>query len=110
MTKVIIQPGICGFATTVRAVADEEEETDLTVRVATGCPSIRGMMDALGESYDAYKVCLRKPGEGPFYEYARDHFPAHASCPVINGILKCMEAEAQLALKKDVSIAFVNEE
>ena len=109
MTKVKIEPGICGFTTTVRAVADADDETDLTVRVATGCPSVKGMMEALGDSFDAYEVCLRKPGEGPFFDYAKQHFPVHVSCPVINGIIKCMEAEAHLALKRDASIAFVED-
>jgi len=109
MTKVKIEPGICGFTTTVRATADPDDETELTVRVATGCPSVKSMMEELGESFDAYECCLQKPGVGPFYEYAQAHFPVHVSCPVINGILKCMEAEAHLALKKDASIAFVEE-
>lgn len=109
MTKVRIEPGICGFTTIVKAVSDPEDETDLTVRVASGCPSIKGMMEELGESFDAYEVCLQKPGVGPFYDYAKAHFPVHVSCPVINGILKCMEVEARLALKKDASIVFEEE-
>ena len=110
MTKVRIEPGICGFTTTVRAQADPDEDTELTVRVATGCPSVKGMMEALGDTFDAYEVCLQKPGVGPFYDYAREHFPVHVACPVINGIIKCMEVEAHLALKKDASIVFENEE
>lgn len=105
MTKVKIEPGICGFTTTATATATDD--TDLTIRVATGCPSIKGMIEELGQSYDAYEVCLQKPGQGPFYDYAREHFPVHVSCPVINGIIKCMEVEAKLALKKDASIVFV---
>ena len=106
MTKVRIEPGICGFTTTVRAQADPDEDTELTVHVATGCPSVKGMMEALGDTFDAYEVCLRKPGQGPFFDYAQEHFPVHVSCPVINGIIKCMEVEAHLALKKDASIVF----
>ena len=107
MTKVKIEPGICGFTTSVTATVDPDEDTELTVKVATGCPSIRGMMEALGETFDAYEVCLQKPGAGPFYDYAKEHFPVHGSCPVINGIIKCMEVEAHLALKKDARIEFV---
>lgn len=107
MTKVKIAPGICGFTTMVHATVDPDEDTELTVKVATGCPSIQGMMEALGDSFDAYEVCLQKPGVGPFYDYAKEHFPVHVSCPVINGIIKCMEVEAHLALKKDASIVFV---
>ena len=109
MTKVKIRSGICGFTTAVTASADLEEETDLTVHVATGCPSVKAMMEELGESFDAYEVCLQKPGIGPFYDYAQAHFPVHVSCPVINGIVKCMEVEAYLALKKDAKIEFVDE-
>ena len=67
------------------------------------------MVGALGPAFDAYDLCLRKPGDGPLYEYAREHFPAHASCPVISGILKAVEGECGLALKKDVSIRFLAE-
>ena len=107
MTKVKIEPGICGFTTMVHATVDPDEDTELTVKIATGCPSIKGMMEALGDSFDAYEVCLQKPGVGPFYDYAKEHFPVHVSCPVINGIIKCMEVEAHLALKKDARIEFV---
>ena len=44
MTKVKIEPGICGFTTTVRCTADEDDDTELTVRVATGCESVKKMM------------------------------------------------------------------
>lgn len=109
MTKVKIEPGICGFITAVTASADPDDETDLTVKVATGCPSVKAMMKELGDRFDAYEVCLQKPGIGPFYTYAQAHFPVHVSCPVINGIIKCMEVEAHLALKKDAKIEFVEE-
>lgn len=109
MTKVKIEPGICGFTTQVTATADEDDDTELTVKVATGCPSVKAMMEALGEEYEAYEVCLRKPGEGPFFDYARAHFPVHVSCPVINGIIKCMEVEAHLALRRDAAITFMDE-
>ncbi len=110
MTKVMIEPGICGLVTAVEVQADADDETELTVKVRSGCESVRNMMKELGNTYDAYEVCLRKPGEGPFYEYAQTHFPVHAFCPVLNGIIKAMEVEAKLALKKDVSIRFMETE
>ena len=63
----------------------------------------------LGDTFDAYEVCLVKPGEGPFFEYAKTNFPVHAGCPILAGITKCIEAEQQLALKKDASIEFIEE-
>ena len=104
MTKVMINPGICGFVTSV--TAESEDQMKVQVQVKSGCKSIRQMFTDLGNTFDAYEVCLRKPGEGPFYEYAQEHFPVHASCPVFSGIIKCMEVECRLALKKDVTIEF----
>ena len=106
MTKVRIDPGICGLKTLVTAEA--EDETAVTVKISSACPSIKAMVKALGEDYDAYELCLQKPGEGPFYDYAREHFPVHVSCPAINGIIKCVEVECHLALKKNASIEFID--
>ncbi|POP33075.1 hypothetical protein C3B58_09090 [Lactonifactor longoviformis] len=109
MTKVRIKPGICNFVTTVIAERSDEEETEVTVKVKSGCPSVKKMMEVLGDTFDAYEVCLVKPGEGPFFEYAKTNFPVHAGCPILAGITKCIEAEQQLALKKDASIEFIEE-
>ena len=81
MTKVRIEPGVCGFVTSV--TAHSEDQMEVTVQVKSGCESVRQMMAALGDTFDAYELCLCKPGDGPFYDYAREHFPGHASCPAI---------------------------
>ena len=108
MTKVRIQPGICNLPTTVTAVS--EDQMEVRVKVASGCEAIRKMMEDLGDTFDAYELCLVKPGQGPFYDYAAAHFPAHAACPAINGILRCVEAECRLALPADASITFLKED
>ena len=105
MTKVKIEPGICGLVTAVEAISEDEQEVKLTVK--SGCNAVRDMMKELGDTFDAFKVCLSRPGKDLFTKYAGEHFPVHAACPVISGIIKCMEAECKLALRKDVSIAFV---
>ena len=43
-----------------------------------------------------------------FEEYAQEHFPVHVACPIFAGIIKCMEAECHLALKKNSTIEFVD--
>jgi hypothetical protein len=104
MTGVKINPGVCGFSTRVRA--ESEDQMEVRVSVHSGCPSIKAMMQELGDTFDAYELCLTKPGEGPLFEYARAHFPVHAACPVIAGIIKCAEAECRLALPRYCSIVF----
>ena len=114
MTKVTINPGVCGLITTVEAHSDDQMEVKVTVK--SGCEAVRKMMEELGDTFDAFACCLGKPGTSVFYDYAREHFPGHASCPTLAGIhascptlagiLKCMEVECGLALPKEASIAF----
>lgn len=104
MKKVKIDPGVCGLMTTVEA--NSEDGMEVVVSVKSGCESINKMMEALGNTFDAFEVCLVKPGSGPFYEFACGSFPGHAACPAIAGITKCIEAECKLALPRDASITF----
>lgn len=106
MTKVQIEPGICGFTALVTAHSDDRME--VTVTVSSGCKGIQAMMDAAGDTFDAYELCFAKPGGNPLYQCAAVHCPAHGGCPVIAGITKCVEAECRLALKKNASITFVD--
>jgi hypothetical protein len=108
MTKVMIDPGICGFVTQAEAELTDEDTCEVKLTVKSGCEAVKSMMAALGDSADAFSTCLAKPGSGPFYEYAREHFPGHCACPVIAGITRAIEAECKLALKKDSSIQFVD--
>ena len=107
MTKLTVNPGPCGFLTGVSAEMNEDEE--VVVKVASGCAAVQQMMASLGDTFDPYEVCLVKPGKGPLFAYAAEKFPVHAGCPVLCGITKCIEAEAGLALKHDVSIKFEDE-
>ena len=106
MKKLKIEPGVCGFTAVVEADFDEDEGT-VKLKVASGCQSVRKMLEDLGDTFDSYELCLKKPGEGPLYDYARAHFPGHAACPVVAGILKCAEAESGLALPRDASFTFL---
>lgn len=108
MTKVKIEPGICGLVTSVEA--ESEDQMEVRVKVSSGCESVRRMFEELGDTFDAFEICLEKPGQGPLYEYAGEHFPGHTSCPVIAGITKCIEVECRLALPGNAKILFEKEE
>ena len=95
MTKVTINPGVCGLITSIEA--SFEDQMEVTVKVDSGCASIQKMFDDLGDTFDAYEVCLGKPGTGPLYEYASEH---------LAGMIKCMEVECKLALPKEAWIRF----
>ena len=72
MTKVRIEPGICGF--TAIAEAEAAEDFMVHLRVVSGCAAVQEMMKTLGSTFSAFDVCLTKPGTGPFYAYAAEHF------------------------------------
>ena len=105
MKKVRIDPGVCGFVTTVQAEFDPEEDT-VTLQVETECQAVQQMMARVGDTFPAYALCLTQPGTGILYESAAQTFPVHAACPVLAGILKCAEAESGLALPRNASITF----
>lgn len=105
MTKVAINPGICKLITTVEA--SSEDQMEVTLKVTSECEAVSKMMEESGDTFDAYDLCLKKPGEGQLYEYASKHFPVHVSCPAIAGIIKCAEVECKLALPADVQIKFI---
>ncbi len=106
MTRVKIEPGVCGLGTKVEAVADDDG--GVNVKICSECKSIQEMAKTLGEEFDPYEICMTRPGCGPFYEYAREGKGIHAACPTISGIIKCVEAECGLALKKNASIEFID--
>jgi len=106
MTKVKIDPGICGFVAEV--TADYVDGVDVRLTISSGCKGVAGMLEALGDTFDAYELCFARPGTNPLYAYAAEHFPSHGGCPVIAGISKCVEAECGLALKRNASIEFID--
>lgn len=109
MRTVKIEPGICGFVATVKANKINSEGDTIYVEINSDCQAVNSINKELGFEFDAFETCLVKPGLDPFTQFASEKFPPHAACPVISGILKCIEVEAGLALPKDVKISFVNE-
>ncbi len=107
MTKVRINPGVCGLIATVTAEALDGRQVKVTVE--SGCKGIQKMMEELGDTFDTFEVCFSPTGTNPFYKAAAKHCPPHGGCPVCAGIAKCVEAEAGLALKRPVEITFIKE-
>ncbi|MCL2632319.1 MAG: hypothetical protein FWD45_04465 [Coriobacteriia bacterium] len=106
MTKVVINPGVCGFTATVEALTEDGMEVVLTVE--SGCPAISGMFDDLGNTFDAFELVFATPGTNAFYKYAADTFPQHGGCVTLAGITKAVEAACSLALPTNAAIEFVD--
>ena len=105
MTKVEVNPGVCGLMATIEAQTTEEEM--ITLKITSGCKGISQIGENLSEELDPYEVVFGKPGTGEISELAQEYCPGHAGCPVIAGIIKCIEAEAKLALPRNAEIKFI---
>ena len=99
MTRVEVNPGICGLKTTIEAAMDGET---CHIRVESACPSIQKLAEALTEVSPFDEISFHQ--SVPETIKAGMQYCPHAACPVPVGILKAVEVEAGLALPADVSI------
>ncbi len=105
MTRIKINPGVCGLKTTV--VIEGKGNKCFSVKVESDCE----MVDRLGKEIaeltlmDAFKRII----DNPVYRKGSACL-RHVSCPVPSGILKALEVEAGLAVPRDVKIEFIHDE
>lgn len=105
MTKVTIDPGICGFPIIIHA--SSEDMQNVKIEMTTGCPNLKEATKEIGE-FDAFKELFTKAEKSNVYAILSKYVP-HPTCPVYSGILKAIEAEAGLALPKDCHIKIERE-
>ena len=105
MTKLQVNPGICGLKTQLNITADDMQM--VAVEIQSECPHITAMQDGLNE-LDGYEECFAKYSESTVYQIAEEHCK-HLACPVPTAIIKGMEVACGLALPKDVEIRIEKE-
>ena len=101
MTKLVVNSGACGFVAVIRAAKGPGRTVDISVE--SGCPMVQKMaaeIASLGRR-DALTGLLTNP----VYLAAGRHLK-HAACPVPAAVLKALEVEAGLNVKKDATITF----
>jgi len=105
VTKLKIDPGICGLCTTVSVKSKGRRRYEVSVK--SECEMIRKLGDQISElsMMDAFTRTL----ENPVYRSAAACLK-HVSCPVPSGLLKALEVEAGLAIPKDVCMHFQSPE
>ena len=100
MTKIDVNPGICGLKTQLIITADDMQI--VKVEIQSECPHILKMKEELSE-LDGYEECFAKYSESTVYKVAEKHCK-HLACPVPTAIIKGIEVACGLALPKDVII------
>jgi len=101
MTRVAVDPGICGFPTSIEVT--RLSPAKLKVAISSDCEMVTSLGFHLSEldTRDA----LRSHGRSAVYEHAFQQLK-HIACPVPTAILKAIEVELGAALPRDVSIRF----
>ena len=105
MTRVVINPGICGFTATIEVT--KQDKRRVSVSTTSDCEKIARLGKSLREldGWDALKPRARSE----VHRQASKH-QLHSACPVPIGVLKAIEAEAGLAASCDVVIHFEAQE
>ena len=102
MTKVIVHPGICGFDAHLEVKASE---STLKLQIKSECKDVKSLARVLTEI--PKQDWMNTEGFAKkIYEYV-SRSPRHLSCPIPCAIMKAIEVELGLALKKNVEIKFV---
>jgi len=103
MTKVKINPGVCGFLVTVTAT--KAGPKGVSIAVQTDCERVNEMASLI--THLTVQDILGFPfSEDVVYQAAKKVI-RHASCPVPCGIVKAAEVELELAVTQGVLIHFI---
>jgi hypothetical protein len=98
MSKVHVNPGVCGLLTTV--IVEKAGRSNLKIELDTKCPYIK-KMEADIQDLDGYTECFSKFSTSEVYKAADQHCK-HLACPVPSAIIKAIEVESGLALPREV--------
>ena len=99
MTRVEVNPGVCGLLCTIEV--ERIAKRTVKIAVTTDCE----MVSELGESLMEAELgeIMQQPVESVVYR-AASQCQLHAACPVPSAIIKGVEAETGLALPRDVAM------
>lgn len=101
MTKVIVDPGVCGFSTTIE-VANVAKRR-VRIAITSDCEMVTKLGESLAE-VERWEV-FKQHADCEIYKDA-SRCSLHATCPIPIAVLKAIEVEAGLALPRDVVIHF----
>ena len=105
MTRVTVQPGICGFSILVNV--EKDKERNLRITLDTECEMVKKMAEDI--SFLEFRAPFSIILHNPVYKSASKTLK-HAACPVPSGILKAIEVELGVCLPRPVSITFEKKE
>lgn len=106
--KAVVDAGVCGFRTTIKAESDDGQSVTFTVE--SDCGKVRGFAARLtaGGPVDAYQQ-ITPDSPNALREAAQEFMKGCCSaCVVPPAAFKAMQVAAGLALPKDIHIQISN--
>jgi len=101
-TVVNVEAGVCGMGSKITATLSDDMMS-VNVVIDSACPMVQKMSPI--EGLNPYEAVGTPFNQSEVYCKAAECLK-HTACPVPCGIIKAIEAEAGLGLKKPVSITF----
>lgn len=102
-TYLLVEPGACGIKTTIKV---EKQDHIVSIKVRSECNDVIAFASSLRSL--TINEALKPIAKNRIYKEA-SNFLKHPSCPIPCAVLKAIEAELGLTLKKDVHFTFCNE-
>ena len=105
MTRIEVDPGICGFKASIEVRQTGRKQ--VSVNLLSDCKQVKKFASLL-DSLECFEVF--KHGNDSKVNKIAIQCQLHPSCPVPVSIFKAVEVEAGLAIAKNIHITFVNDE
>jgi len=101
MTRVVINPGVCGLISTIEV--ERADKRNVRIVTVSDCEMVAELGKSISEVglWDVMKQII----DSVVYQ-AASSCGMHAACPVPSAIIKAVEVEAGMALPRDVVIHF----
>lgn len=102
MTKLTAEPGACGFTCNIEI--EKLSKYQVKVHLQSKCGQIKKLSNEVDE-IDFMEI-YRGPFGQNLISQAAARCKCHPSCPIPCALIKAIEAELGMAVKKDVSFAY----
>ncbi len=105
MTKVCVDPGACGFVCLIEVSRTKKYKA--AVRLQSRCKQIVELAAEICE-VDFMDIVGRAFGENQIF-LSGARCKLHPSCPIPTALVKAVEAELDMAVKKNVTITLTSD-
>jgi hypothetical protein len=102
MTKLIVDPGACGF--TCEVEVQKIGKYQVTVNVKSQCKQIKKLAENVNE-IDFLEISRGPYGQN-YISQSAARCKLHPSCTIPCALIKAIEAELGMAVKKDVVFTY----